>query len=63
MVKKYNERRNHQIQVLVDRRKNPLHPKDVPAEMIRLGYGIITYQNVRKIISRWRKMYGRKEAA
>ena len=47
MARTRNERRNRQIVVLVDRRKMPA--KQV-AMLLRL-----TYQNVRKILSRFRK--------
>lgn len=52
MTRSYNERRNKQIFVLVDRRK--VAPKDVPAALLALGFGIITYSAVRQILSRGR---------
>lgn len=55
MTRPYNERRNRQIWVLVERRK--MASKDVPAELVRRGYGLLTYVNVRKIMSLLRKIH------
>lgn len=39
--------------VLIERRR--MAPKDVPGEMGKKGF-ILTYENVRKIVWRWRKL-------
>lgn len=49
MTRTYNERRNHQVIILVERRKLP--PKEV-AQRLHL-----TWSNVRKILSRFRKCH------
>lgn len=49
MTRPYNERRNRQVWVLVERRKK--HPKEV-ALLLK-----ITYVNVRKILSRFRRQH------
>lgn len=54
MTRLYNERRNRQVIVMIDKRKIP--PKDVPPLMLRLGF-VITYENVRQIIRRFRKCH------
>lgn len=54
MTRPYLERRNLKVFVLVDRRKVP--PKDVPDHMAKLGF-VLTYANVRKILSAFRKIH------
>lgn len=51
----YLERRNRQIVILVERRK--VAYKDVPAIMLARGFVGLTYENVRKIVSLWRKIH------
>lgn len=53
MTRIYLERRNKQVSVMIDRRK--MHPKDVATI---LG---ITYVNVRKIISLFRKRHNNSQ--
>ncbi len=53
MRRPYIERRNSQVMVLIDRRK--MHPKDVPDQLLKMGFGLITYAAVRQIVSRLRK--------
>jgi hypothetical protein len=53
MTRPRNERRNQQIIVLVERRRLLL--KEVPSIMARRGF-MVTYENVRAIVSRFRKM-------
>jgi len=61
MTRHYNERRNKLIWNLVEKRR--YHPKDVPAEMERRGFTpTLTYENVRKIISLWRKIHSNSQA-
>lgn len=55
MTRPYLERRNHQVFVLVERRKVP--PKDVPAVLKKMGFGIVTYALVRQIICQMRKFH------
>jgi hypothetical protein len=51
MTRPYNERRNREVFILVERRR--VHPKDVPAIMLKLGHRI-SYDSVRQIVRRYR---------
>ena len=59
-MRSYNERRNREIWVLVQRRR--WRYQDVPAEIERRGFGIVTYDNVRKIVSLLRKIHNNSQA-
>lgn len=53
MTRPYNERRNKQVVIMVERRK--IAPKDVPAALVAAGFVLITYETVRQILSKYRR--------